>query len=350
MLPQKSPMRRRHAGNRRAERDEVRTQDRAQVRGAQIRSGKRKTRDIAERAVVVLVHQRADELALRICRNGACHVVGLVVLHDGLHPAILSHPDQPVRDDAGDPRPALDVEGEAVGIVARPELCDDFLARQAAVAREAEARDPLRPRLVEIHVGAGRIDAALVGPHDAAARDARAALVHERDEAVIACRAELVVGLVHGADRNPHAVLIIEQYEIRARQRDAVDLEQERLDLPVAVQPPHTPFPAVAAVGDEKRAVAQHREAVRMQLPTARDLADNQLLRAVGTDVHDAAARIAGEEIAGGGCQHAFGPVESGARAREFGQLQLKVVHGFLSWRVCATIKSFAAPCHAELS
>ena len=284
------------------------------MRGAQVRSRERKTRDIAERAVVVLVHQRADELALRIRRDRARHVVGLVVLHDGLHPAVLGHPDQPVGDDAGDPGAALDVEGEAVGIVARPELRDDFLVRQAAVAREAEARDPLRPRLVEIHVCAGRIDAALVGPHDPAARDARAALVHQRDEAVGARRAELVVRLVHGADRNPHAVLIVEQHEIRARQRDAVDFEQERLDLPVAVQPPHAPFPAVAAIGDEKRAVAQHREAVRMQLPAARDLADDQLLRAVGADVHDAAARIAGEEIAGGGCQHAFGPVESGAR------------------------------------
>jgi hypothetical protein len=54
-----------------------------------------------------------------------------------------------------------------------------------------------------------------------------------------------------------------------------------------------------------------------------------------------ATARIAGEEITGGGCEHALGPVESGAREREFGQLQLKVVHGFFVLRGMRHHKEF---------
>ena len=90
-----------------------------------------------------------------------------------------------------------------------------------------------------------------------------------------------------------------------------------------------------------------------MQLPTARDAADDQLLRAIGADVHDAAARIAGEKIAGRGREHAFGPVEIGAREGEVRKLELKIQHADAA-RIapcvfCRTIKSFAAHGYAEL-
>ncbi len=222
-----------------------------------------------------------------------------------------------------------------------------FAVGEVALVIHAQAADAAAGGFDDIQELLAGIHADLVGEAEALGHDAEFAVLVARDVAVLEVGAEGVHPVLDlGGNGDPDAVLGIAQDEVHLADGLAVNAVGQHLGGAVAGHD----FEAVGAeIRDQEIAVAGECQTVRERalkvtrslaghlLEMPRPLLRDDLLRAVGPEPGDAAARVGGPEGAVAFGEDAFGPLQIMADVLEGRLVDFEVLDGVGGHKVSMT-------------